>query len=316
MRNGELAPRAPALSQALLSGCLVRVPVQRRRLERWLARLGPLCLAPAGRAERLHPVHFELWLVREGEVRIGGLDQHDFWATAGTAGGAMMGGTMAAWFGSVAPWGLGAARSWSATVARGMARGRSMGAEFGRSWSRTAAETLGTYQECLVTIPGVRLPGARVDHAFVCGMYTDSAVARFADRAFGFGYDKRPGRFRHEEPGNWSVSDRRGTVLSLRVDQGSCEPIGRRELSELEATLQLPLLGLTSRGQFARSELSRSFGSARDVEPMRGTLELRPHLLPVAPRRCRISACGSPGGASAIAFSRMSAVVSFPRAVT
>jgi hypothetical protein len=68
------------------------------------------------------------------------------------------------------------------------------------SVGRTLGRAVGTYRESMVWVPDVRLGQARSGSgvagcSFVAGMLTDSGLARWADVAFGFGYDKRRGRF-------------------------------------------------------------------------------------------------------------------------
>jgi hypothetical protein len=113
------------------------------------------------------------------------------------------------------------------------------------------------YRESMVWVPDVRLPGAghggTSAFSFVAGMLTDSGVARWADVAFGFGYDKRRGRFENGPGERWSVFGPSG-----REELGFTDPApsaAEVDVAALDRHLAAPLLGVTRRGAFVHSWL-------------------------------------------------------------
>lgn len=170
---------------------------------------------------------------------------------------------------------------------------------------RTLGRALGTYRECMVWIPGVCLRGAPAG-SFVAGMLTDSAVARWADVAFGFGYDKRPGRFEHDAEG-WRVFGPAGRE-ELHFTE-TAVPAVSAAVDALERHLAAPLIGVTRRGDFVQSWLRRSLAGATP-RAFGGELSLSDYLVPGAQRRYTLGE-----NATAIAFTAMKARVSYPRRV-
>lgn len=182
--------------------------------------------------------------------------------------------------------------------------------------SRALGQALGPYRESFVWVPDVRLGGAPAG-SFVVGMLTDSALARWADVAFGFGYDKRPGRFEHA-PGAWRVfgpsgrEELRFTTAVAPRTRGDEERGPVLDVDAVDAYAAAPLLGVTRRGAFVRSWLARSFSGVA-ARALTGELSLSDYLVPGSRRRYSIGAGSSLGAATAIAFTEMSARVTYPR---
>jgi hypothetical protein len=259
----------PPLSRALLSGWGFELPVDRGVLEAWLGRIGPLRLAPRRRPR----VWCELWRVHDGETLWGGTGQHRLTSLWGAAAGVTVGASP------------------------------DKGAAAGARISHAVARRLGTYLECLVSVPGVLLGRRAEPHVFVGRMYTNSSLARLADRMLGYGFDKQRARLELGH-GEGSVSDGRGVVLAYEI-LGPDTAVQQASLQELDAMASQPLLGLTPAGHFARSWLHRAFSTATNMRERSARVHTRPGLLPGL----------DPGGSivRAVAFSGMPAVVTFPR---
>jgi hypothetical protein len=292
------------LSSAHLSGLLVRVPCDRRRVEAELARFGRLRLVRDPYCPPdLHPVHFELWSVHDGALRYGAIDQHRLARRMGAAWGQAVGGL---WGALLAPWG-------------GPRYDAGLPARVTEAWalaiSRAAASSVGTYREVMVSVPGVTLaedePGE--EHAWVVGMVTDSALARWADVTLGFGYRKASGRIEWDPRGSWTVSSDDGRHLVSVARRPATRP-ANMAVQRIENAFLQPLLGSPRPGCLARSQLRRSLAQPGvRVAPVGASIEatstfmsgLLPTLLEVVP---------SEGGESwgAIEFSDLEAWVSYP----
>ncbi len=304
MSREERGAAPSFLSAARLSGLLLRVPCERQRVESVLARLGRfrLVAAPDCPVDR-HPVHCELWSVSGGTVFFGGVDRHRWAQWVGAACGLSL-GTL--WSSTMAPWGM----DWGK---RGLI-GRVVESN-ALMMSRATASLVGTYCELMVSVPGVVVEGddRSRQHALVLGMLTDSALARWADLAFGFGYGKRPARFRRGPRGGWNVSSDGGLPLVSVSRHTSTARLQGLDLDEIEAVLQLPLLGSPHSGVLARSWLRRSSRQPdAHLAPVALSVETSKALLGgVLPERLKVPPY-SRGHSGAIEFSNLEAWVSYP----
>jgi hypothetical protein len=174
------------------------------------------------------------------------------------------------------------------------------------SFSRALVAPLGTYFETMTWIPGVTLRGGQEPYSFVVGMFTDSAVARWADVAFGYGYRKQPARFDVQSLEAFAVRATNGAPL---IEFSGARGKGRIAVDVLERAAQYPLLGRTPSGSLARSTLKRSFAAAESLAPLTGAVQLAPGLVPGVGRR----PARSRKPCNALAFSNMRAVVSYPK---
>jgi hypothetical protein len=309
------------LSGARLDSTTLPLSVDVSEVRRALAVHPRLALSPSRADVRgTHPIVVDLFRVTEGRIEAGGTDQHRLsamaggsfgaWYGAGLGGamgsvqGALAGSTMGSYVGEwLGPVGslLGAATGWMAGgafgalagLAPGVSKGARLGAAVAGRASRQLSDTIGTYDEILIGVPDVVVRGdGERRHFFVLGMYTNSAIARWGDRTFAFGYRKQPaiivnepfrgfqmsvsGRtlftaeFSAVEPGDWRSSNGDGT--------------GHEGLFGL---YKQPLLGITERGQLSRSRLDRSFTdpAVRFAAPVHATVTLGPGF-----------ATGLPGG--------------------
>jgi hypothetical protein len=229
--------QAPLLSRATLDGLLLRVPCRRAALEAELADLGPLRLTSTPAATRdTCALHLEMWRVRGGAVQLGPLDQHAWSERLGVAFASMLG---------VAALGPGA-----------LARCEKA---FG-AMSRGATRSLATYSELMLAVPGVVVDGEDDrPHCLVLGMVTDSAIARWADAALGFGYQKRAGSFRIDDSaagGEWSVTlEGAGPLLTVVTHDATT---GSESFPEIDDVFRQPLLGVTERRRLVASSLRRT----------------------------------------------------------
>jgi hypothetical protein len=167
----------------------------------------------------------------------------------------------------------------------------------------------------MVSVPGVILTDDEwsEEHSWVVGMVTDSALARWADVAFGFGYRKVPGRIERDPRGNWTVSTDSGRRL-VSVIRRPSKRSSDIDVRSIEDALQKPLLGSPRSGRFARSRLRRSLAQpGAHVVPAAVSIEavstfmsaLLPDCLEVGP----YTNDGSWGG---IEFSDIEALVGYP----
>lgn len=291
---------AAPLSSAALSGVLIEIPCRRTLLAEWLAERGPLALASKAAN---HPVYCELWSVRDGGLCVGNASQHDLWEAGGRASGL----AMRAMAEMCAP-----SRGPLRDTLLGNARaGADLLPGLFRSFSRALVAPLGTYFETMTWIPGVTLRAGQEPYSFVVGMFTDSAVARWADVAFGYGYRKQPARFDVRSPEAFSVRATNGEPLIVFTGELLAASLEKGKLAEVERAAQYPLLGLTPSGTLACSTLKRCFATAESVAPLRGAVQLAAGLVPGAGTRPAPARARKPY--DALAFSNMRAVVSYPR---
>jgi hypothetical protein len=259
------------LSGAKLSGLLLRVPCDRRRVEAELAKVGRLRLAPEPGAPReLHPVHVELWSIHDGALRVGAMDQHRIAQNFGAAWGRAVGGL---WGAALAP--FGGPRYAPDLPAR-------VAEWYALAVSRATAATVGTYRELIVSVPDVVVADDEPEerHSWVAGMVTDSALARWSDAAFGFGYQKIQGRLERDPRGSWSVSSRDGRTLVSVVRHAGAKQSTAIDLRRIEAAMQQPLLGSPRPGRLARSRLRRSLSQPGvHLAPVAVSLEAAPLFL-------------------------------------
>lgn len=292
------------LSSAALDGVLIEIPCRRATLARWLAERGPLAIASK---QSQHPVYCELWRVHDGGVCVGNASQHDLWELGGRASGVAMRALAQAWAPRTGPLRemlLGNARA-GADVLPGLFR----------RFSQALVAPLSTYFEIMIWIPGVTLHGQTESFSFVTGMFTDSALARWADVAFGFGYRKQPARFEVRSPETFTVNTMKGAPLMTFTGKRCKAALERGPIGELERALQCPLLGLTPGGSLARSTLKRSLTEAEAVEPLTGALQVAAGLLPGADGVPTRERSHSRKASTVLCFSGMRAVVSYPARV-
>jgi hypothetical protein len=271
----------------------------------------------------MHSVYCELWDVHDGAIRIGDLDQHAFWELGGRASGALAGATLGAWFAMLS--GVGQAwsprqrahtpalRSPATMIAEGLAVGAHVVPQLARSASRATAQALGTYREAMLWIPDVLLEGQPQPHAFVLEMRTDSRIARWADIAFGYGYNKRRAAFQVAAPADWTLLDeQRCALLSFHGTSEATLTRQQLELQALEAAVRMPLLGVTRGGEFSRSWLERSFAAAPELFAITGTLQVSAGLIPGSEIRYVFGPPRARGAWQVLQFSNLGTAVSYP----
>jgi hypothetical protein len=166
----------------------------------------------------------------------------------------------------------------------------------------------------MIWIPHVSVRGERERFSFVVGMLTDSALARWADVALGYGYRKRPARFAVQSFEDFTVHALTGDALLVFSGKEAGKASSASALEELEPALRNPLLGLTASGAWARSCLERSLAAADSVRPLAGRVELASGMLPVEATPPALSRRRSSRW-SALGYSNLSAVVSYPTRV-
>ena len=310
------------LSGARLDSTTLPLLVDISEVRRALTVHPGLSLSPSARSVRgAHPIVVDLFRVSQGRVEAGGTDQHKLsamaggsfgaWCGAGMGGamgsaqGALAGGTMGSYVGEwLGPVGslLGAATGWAvggafgalAGLAPGVSKGARLGAATAGRASRRLSDTIGTYDEMLIGVPDVVVRGdGDRRYFFVLGMYTNSAIARWGDRTFAFGYRKQPASIVNEpfQTFQMNVSGRkRFTAEFSAVEPDAWRVLEGTGHDALSGFYGQPLLGITERGQLARSRLDRSFTDAavRFATPVRATVTLGPDF-----------ATGLPGGSYA-----------------
>jgi hypothetical protein len=228
------------LSSARLTGLRICLPCDRAALASELSRVGPFALRELHdyRAGQ-HPICCEVWQISDGRMELAGIDQHTWTSRIASA-----------WRGA-ALWSRRPSLTSSAPVI------------WATRLSQTLSSTLGNYRELLVSVPEVCLRDAP-DCAYnlVLGMVTDSALARWADVAFGFGYHKQAGAFASDDPGHWEVSGHQGQPL-LRITTRVGDELSSSVLAAIDGTQSAPLLGGIGMRSHVGSYLSRSLVSAR-----------------------------------------------------
>lgn len=157
----------------------------------WPVRDVSLPPAPSGR------VLVEWWRVNDAQFRIGTLAQKAVYRSMGALFG-----------------GFSAMLSTRAVTApeRAFAEGARSGAVRAERVHDAVSRSLGNYQELVVLVPGLRVRGVEASASYIAAMLTDSAYARAADVALGFGMDKRPATF-VEDADAKCVRDSRGAEL-------------------------------------------------------------------------------------------------------
>lgn len=255
MNAGE-SSTAEIASAACLDGLSFDVPVDRRVLEGFLRRSGPLTLAGGGDGDT-HPVTCEVWRVTNGRAMPNGVDQLDL----------------------LARWTRLMARAVRITWPRADALFELATASGHRV---TELLALGPYNELFVAVPDVCVNGEATRHMAVLGMFTDSDIARSIDGWLGYGYDKRPGRFAFEDRGALAVSGAEQLLLGARF---SSAPRGDTELDAasgrwLDERWTQPLLGGLQDGRLRRSWLRRERTTADECRVVHGDVRLSfPRLL-------------------------------------
>ncbi len=313
-------PPVRYLSGARLDSTTLPLSVDVSEVRRALAVHPRLALSPSARSIRgKHPIVVDLFRVSQGRVEAGRTDQHRLssmaggsfgaWYGAGVGGamgsaqgalaGSTMGGYVGEWLGPVGSllgtatgWMAGAAFGALAGLSPGVSKGARLGAAAAGRASRRLSDTIGTYDEILIGVPDVVVRGdGEWRHFFVLGMYTNSAIARWGDRTFAFGYRKQRATIVNEpfEAFQMNVSGRRRfTAEFAAVEPHDWRPRGAVLHDALFDFYKQPLLGITERGKLSRSRLDRSFTdpAVRFAAPVHATVTLAPDF-----------ATGLPGGA-------------------
>jgi hypothetical protein len=182
-----------------------------------------------------------------------------------------------------------------------------------RSWSRRLAASVGSYRELCVWVPRVHVAGVRDAHSFVLGMLTDGKLARFADLALGYGYDKRPGRFAVVSPLDFEVSTGAdASVVAFSGMSSSSRRVDASEVTEIEADWGNPLLGVTRSGRLARSQLRRSLSTATLLEGLGGELRAAHGFFPGGRSRYVFPEPTGDGGWHVLRFENVRADVGYP----
>jgi hypothetical protein len=298
------------LSGAQLDSTTIPLFVDVSEVRRALAVHPRLALAPTGDdAPPMHPIVVDLFRVSQGRVEAGGTDQHRLTAMAGGSlgawygagvgsamgsaqgalAGSTMGGYVGEWLGPVGSL-LGTATGWMAGGALGalaglgpgVSKGARLGATAAGRASRRLSETIGTYDEILIGVPDVVVRGGDGRrYFFVLGMYTNSAIARWGDRTFSFGYRKQSATIVNEPFQLFEMGvggRRRFTAEFAAVDPLAWRPIDGAVDHALLDLYKQPLLGITERGQLSRSRLDRSVAdpAVRFAAPVAATVTLGP----------------------------------------
>jgi hypothetical protein len=310
-------PATRYLSGARLDSTTFALMVDAAAVRAAIADLDPrLSLArPAEVAAGKHPIVVDLFRVSEGRLDLGAIDQHQWTGGAGAMAGALcgagvggtfgaayggltgatMGGYVGRWLGP-AGWLAGAATGWMggcmlgamSGLAPGVVRGAMLGAKGAAGASQRWSEIVGNYEEVLIGVPDVVMRGDRAAHHnfFVLQMYTDSALARWGDRAFAFGYRKQMAHIRHDLFRSFRVEDNQHVVLDGAF--ANDEPTSWQSASQatpsprLFATLRQPLLAVTEDGRLARSRLERDL-TASDVRIATGAVRVGGNFAPGVP---------------------------------
>lgn len=247
------AREPPGLSRARVSGLRVRVQVPTARLlERLVARGFPAGVLGPGGGPARSPVDVELWHVEGGGLVVGSTDQYDLWRAPARIADALLGRPPERGLDSLV---RRAAEAWGAGV--------------------------GSYRELLVAVPGAAPPGLDGPARAVLAMVTDGRLARFADRALGFGLGKQPGVVACEPGGRWEVRVAGRTLLELAPEPAAT---ARRTPLPGARSPASALLGVTPSGRLRWARLTERPGAAPPRE-IAVRLRLDEALLPLAPAR-------------------------------
>jgi hypothetical protein len=223
------------------------MPCNRHKLAAAIARFGRMRLsANPGCESRLYPVHLELWKIGSGAVQIGDFTQHEWFERFGALVGSAFGAT----------------RQWRTTLG---------------ALSRASIREFDIYSELVLTVPGVIVEDdeRQLPRAFVLGMITDSSIARLADIALGFGYQKEFGRFRQDDGGGWSVATSRGMPLLSIVTRADCRVEDGFTPTAIEAIFRQPFLGFSEGRGLVQSRVQRSlFQPDTRFRPVAASAEL------------------------------------------
>jgi len=240
---------AEIASAACLDGLSFDVPVDRRMLEDFLRRSGPLTLARE-RDGDTHPLSCEVWRVTNGRAMPNGVDQLDLlvrWTRL------MAHAVRITWPRADALFDLATAGGQRATELL----------------------ALGPYNELFVAVPDVCVNGDDTRHMAVLGMFTDSDIARSIDGWVGYGYDKRPGRFAFEDHGALAVSGGEQLLLGARFRaSGGTTDLDAADGRRLDDRWAQPLLGGLHDGTLRRSWLRRQLTDADECRVVHGDVRL------------------------------------------
>jgi hypothetical protein len=255
-----------------------------------------------------HPVLIDLWHVNAGRARAAGVDQHNWSESLGSTtsalAGAWLGGATSAswgglqgalegarrgaqlgpfgsWWGAVGGWMTGIARSGNAGVSAGAVRGAALGASVARRWSETASESLGTYDEVLISVPNVtRRGGGARRYACVLGMCTNSGIAIWGDRSMRCGYRKCGAEITRQGFHRYTVvRDGASATLSALTQTLSAAAWGPPDdrFGQYRALFAQPLLGLLASGVVAVTFLDRLLADSKvRWAPVSARLDITP----------------------------------------
>jgi hypothetical protein len=268
---------ADIVSGALIAGFAFEIPTTVAQVNEYLRRFGPLEVA--GNGKGAHVVTCEVWRVSDGRPMPGGMDQHDAvarWGSfAGGLTGAMWGAAMGLLSTGRAEGGAFAAAGEGAR--RGFMRGSDVVARYARDASQRAV--LGPYHELLIGVPDVCFEGSTTRYTAVLAMVTDDAIAESVDRIFGYGYDKKRGRFSFAAAGTFEVRVQEHPLIHGSL-QGDGAELSADHTSRVNARWTQPFLGGLHDGSFRVSRLERRVDSGERWR-VRGDVTLSPDAIPI-----------------------------------
>lgn len=269
----------------------------RRHLQSVGLDVAPVTSAPPG----LHPLWVDLGHVKAGTGEALRLDQHAWWRRTGeTAGSAL------AW----------------ASGSSGMKAFGALGAELAERFSHGISAALGNYHEVIVAAPNVTRSSAGPRYAFVLGMYTDSAVAIWGDRALRYGYGKQACWISARPFQTYGARTMGSTapLLSAHIEITSPwrPPGALPQLPQQLALMSQPLLGHLGGARFALSALERDYSASSQARVAASSVRLSLRALPAGlADREHVLAALAPGAAwGAFSISDVPTRVTYPRHVT
>jgi hypothetical protein len=269
----------------------------RRRLQSLGLDVTPVASASPG----LHPLWVDLGRVKSGTGEALQLDQHAWWRRTGEAAGSALG--------------------W-ASGSRGIKTFGALGAELAERFSHGISAALGNYHEVIIAAPNVTASSGGPRYAFVLGMYTDSAVAIWGDRALRYGYGKQ-GCWIDAQPFRAYSARIMGSAAPLLSAQIEVTSPWRRaaalpQLPQQLALMSQPLLGHLGGARFALSGLERDYSVSGEARVAASTVRLSLRALPagLADREHLLAALAPAAPWGAFSISDVPTRVTYPRHVT
>lgn len=151
------------------------------------------------------------------------------------------------------------------------------------SFNAALSRPFGTYHELMVGIRDVRIRTlGRETFTLVLGMYTDSPIALFGDRALRFGYNKSLARIVRSALGDFEVSDGSGRRLLATASEerdAPAHPDVQKGIVRALRWWSQPLLGYLGRGEYAISEFVRTLGPGTTLRAGATTIEVEMNSL-------------------------------------